>query len=139
MNENEILDVFIEGKQLQGEWKREVPCGVQKPPKMLKRENFDEYAEKVAKALLAKRIDAVCETKDETWIIEVKRRLNPSALGQVLVYQVLWEKDHEIPPEEKEEKLQKLRLGILCRYSDKLVEIACEKYGVKVFLIEKDK
>lgn len=47
-------------------------------------------------ALLAKRIDALGETENEVWIIEVATELGQRALGQVNAYRALWLRDPKI-------------------------------------------
>ncbi len=41
---------------------------------------------RVRAALYSKRVDVIADAPPETWIIEVKVRANPSALGQLHVY-----------------------------------------------------
>jgi hypothetical protein len=48
-------------------------------------------------ALTAKRADAIGFRGDETWLIEVKKILNMSLLGQMLIYSVLLLRDS--PPD----------------------------------------
>jgi hypothetical protein len=45
----------------------------------------------------AKRIDALCELKDEIWIVEVAVSQKQRAVGQLLSYLFLWYEDPVIP------------------------------------------
>jgi len=59
----------------------------------------DAYPESIKKSWYystAKRIDALCETNDEVWIIEVAAAPGLRALGQILSYASLWALDPKI-------------------------------------------
>lgn len=44
----------------------------------------------------SKRPDAIAETKNEVWIIEVSANPGLRAMGQVIAYQSLWQEDSKI-------------------------------------------
>jgi hypothetical protein len=48
------------------------------------------------RALICKRADAVAETRNETWLIEVSAYPGMRALGQLLTYKTLWDEDPKI-------------------------------------------
>jgi len=123
--EKEIIHKFLILEIIKGKAQQNVSVGHQIDPK-LKYTNFEKYAEQVAIATLNKRIDLVIENEKEVWIFEVKERLNPSALGQVLVYAELYKNGRDIGKKE-------IRKGILCKYIDELTKKVCDLYGVKVF------
>lgn len=79
----------------------------------------------------SKFIDLVFEKEGEIWIIEAEKKLNFSALGQVLTYKPLYQ-EHFSPS-------KPLRLGIVCEEGNEDIEKACRKEGVKVFIVEKVK
>lgn len=63
----------------------------------------------------------------DVWIIEVKRKLNMEALGQILNYSYHFPKTYT-----------HVRLKgkcVVCEEGDKSVEESCQYYGVKVFVI----
>ncbi len=60
-----------------------------------------EHYKRMAKMLSQKRIDVVAWVGDSPTIIEVKRRVGLSALGQVLGYKILFMKDLKRFPEPK--------------------------------------
>lgn len=72
----------------------------------------------------AKRIDAVGETKDEVWIIEVAANPGLRAMGQIMTYQSLWALDP---------KIQKKGVAVLVvdRIEQDL-QFACSVQGVRV-------
>ena len=116
--EASILERFIKSGVLKGKFEREVRVG---------RRIFEEEIEG-RKAVFdwRKSIDAVCHSEGETWILEVKRPLNYEALGEVIVYSVLYKNTH---PSEK------VRLGIVCEEVDGEIAEACDNNGVSVFQI----
>ena len=77
--------------------------------------------------LRAKRIDAVCETVDAIWLLEVKDVLRPSAIGELLTYRALY--DRQFHP------LKPLRLGVVAGEDDELVRPACEEQGIRVWVL----
>jgi hypothetical protein len=48
--------------------------------------NASDADRRLRAQLYAKRVDVIALAPPETWVIEVKPRANPSALGQLLVY-----------------------------------------------------
>lgn len=56
----------------------------------------DETMRRSFYEVTAKRIDALCELKDEVWIVEVASRPGLRATGQLLTYQALWLDDIRI-------------------------------------------
>lgn len=72
-------------------------------------------------------IDSVCLFDDEVWIIELKIKLNHTALGQILVYKELFLEDY---PE-----YSNVKMAIVCHESLFLIESVCKKFGVEVYII----
>jgi len=59
------------------------------------------WPEEIARAALAltqKRIDAMGYRGGEVWLFEVKPDAGLSALGQLLAYKILWEKENKARP-----------------------------------------
>ena len=75
----------------------------------------------------AKRIDAIGETKDQVWIIEVADRPGLRALGQVQVYRSLWIEDPAIAKPEK--------MVIVCQTLDTDLGAAAAQNGVLLFVM----
>lgn len=61
------------------------------------------------------------------WILEVKKRLDASAMGQILIYSYHFSKDH---PEIKIKGR-----GIICKQSDLLIEPVCKELDIEVFKV----
>jgi len=70
-------------------------------------------------------IDCICAFDDEAWIIELKKKLNHTALGQVLVYKDLFLEDYP--------DYSNVKMGIVCNESSPLIEPVCKKFSVEVF------
>jgi len=82
---------------------------------------FSEVSQKV--------VDILHCCDDGTWdIIEAKRRLNWTALGQALGYAAWFAKVRNIHRD-------KVRAVVICRQTDDAVSYACDCYGVKVVLV----
>lgn len=53
-----------------------------------------EYIRQLGRDLWAKRADIVAITGLDVTIVEVKERITPGAIGQLLVYRDLWRREH---------------------------------------------
>jgi len=56
----------------------------------------EDPMDRMWRALTSKRADAIAETKDEVWLIEVSAYPGMRALGQLLTYEKLWSQDPKI-------------------------------------------
>jgi len=125
MKERELVKRFIDGAYLEGAWSLEVPI----PDLEMLRESQGKG--EIAKAMASvhsHRIDLVYNCVDEIWILEVKEKPNPSALGQLLVYKALFAEWQGIPEHE-------LKIGLVCEHDNYLLRPILERYGVKVWVI----
>lgn len=59
-------------------------------------EQLKDPMTKMWRANVSKRADAIAETSDWVWIIEVARSPGLRAVGQLLVYRSLWREDPKI-------------------------------------------
>ena len=75
----------------------------------------------------SKRPDAIVETKDEVWIIEVSANPGLRAMGQCFSYQALWEEDPVIA------KID--RAILVCETLDTDLGAAAGKMGVRIFVV----
>jgi hypothetical protein len=75
--------------------------------------------------------DCLVVSKDfsSNWVIEIKESLNYEAIGQVLIYKDLLEEDYPW--------LGSLNMGIACLYGDERLEPTCEKYGIRIFKLQR--
>lgn len=135
VSEEEILYTFFKEGKLKGLYVTDVPIGSHYP----------------------KRIDCVCiEMSDEdlellkdwenptkyiqnsklgfeqfknriVWLLEVKPKLDPSALGQILIYK------HHFENTYRDTDLK--GVGIVCEESDYMIEEVCQEYNVRIFTI----
>lgn len=79
------------------------------------------------RANTSKRIDALAETENEVWIIEVAKTPGLRAIGQVQVYRSLWLEDPKIP------KIEKTIL--VCEHVDTDLIAAATMYGIMVYVM----
>jgi len=75
----------------------------------------------------SKRPDAIAETKDEVWIIEVAANPGLRAMGQVIAYQALWLEDPKIAKIE--------RPVLIVETLDTDLGAACARMGVRIFVV----
>lgn len=87
-----------------------------------------EYMKAHADAVSRKRIDAVGRTETELWIIEVKPYANMQAIGQVLVYEVLFSREFSM-------NLPSRKVIVAAKCDVDIIEAAA-RYGVKIVIIE---
>ncbi len=78
-------------------------------------------------ATTAKRIDAVAETENELWIIEVAKSPGLRAIGQVQVYRSLWIEDPKI--------LKPEVVVLVCELVDQDLLSAAARYGIKIYVM----
>ena len=90
-------------------------------------EDTSPEMERLAEAIYRKRIDVVMETVDEVWIIEVKPRAGMSALGQLLTYSELYER--EFSPDKD------LHLAVVCERLEQDAEDLLTLHGVDIFVV----
>jgi hypothetical protein len=135
-SEGRILRRFIESGILKGDFQKEVRVGLER----IKREasskyipEFGEFENKMDNLLLGvlKKIDAVCVTSSNSaWILEVKRDLNEEAVGQVLLYSLLYQEDH---PE-----IQSIQPAIVSKRTNPWIEDVCKKHGISIFAEDRE-
>ncbi len=77
--------------------------------------------------LNSKRPDAIAETENEVWIIEVSANPGLRAMGQVMSYQALWQEDPKI------EKLDRTVLVVETLDTD--LGAAAAKMGVLIYVV----
>lgn len=75
----------------------------------------------------AKRIDALAETKDAVWIVEVADRPGLRSLGQLQVYRSLWIEDPKI--------LKPEWMVLVCQYLDTDLGAAAAQNGVLIYVM----
>lgn len=75
----------------------------------------------------AKRADAIAETDNETWIIEVASYPGLRAVGQLQVYRTLWREDPGIAKPD--------RMLLVCERIDADLAASCGIYGILVYIV----
>ena len=89
-------------------------------------EDERDAMQRMWRANISKRADAIAETVDEVWLIEVSAMPGMRAVGQLLTYQTLWLEDPKIT------KLE--RLVLVCERTDTDIMAACGKFGILVYI-----
>jgi hypothetical protein len=115
---DKLTKEFINSNLLQGKFEEEVPIG----KAMI---TTNKYGEK--KEVGRRSIDLICKTPREVWVIEVEPELNPTALGQVLIYAELYSQISNAP----------IKRAIVCRNADEELFKICKKYVDEIFVLGK--
>lgn len=76
-----------------------------------------------------KRIDLVCQAGTSTTLVEAKMRLEPSAIGQLLTYRLLWMEDN---PDAGDPAL--ILIG---RYTDGDTVRSAQAHGINVYIYDR--
>lgn len=106
-----------------GEYEYDVHLG----PGVLLAEKTTEKFKVMWKRLTQKRIDVVFRSELGVTLFEVKDRLEPASIGQLLMYRDLWEKEFPTIPV--------LDLIIVCGMGDPVVEESAIKQGIDVEVV----
>lgn len=122
--ESAIVDKFHAKIKLKGEFEYDVALRVREIPLPgYKTEN----EQMLWNRLTAKRIDVVATTKAAIYVIEVKDRLRPSAVGQALTYKILYE--------EQFKPSQPVIPSIVTEFGDPDMQHVCDVYNIKVWVV----
>jgi hypothetical protein len=122
--EERIMDKFHRQGILLATWDYDVPLKVRKtarPP------NITEREAALWDHITAKRVDAVAETDAHIYVIEIKDRLRPSAVGQALTYKYLYE--------EQFSPLKPVVATIVTEFGDPDMQAVCKHYNIRVWII----
>ncbi|MCD6094170.1 MAG: hypothetical protein J7J51_05235 [Candidatus Omnitrophica bacterium] len=120
--ESIVLRRFIEANILKGEWWFDVKLPSMKAEFV---KNLPEPWATMWKNLTAKRIDALCFTGRAWHIIEVKRQMLASGIGQLKLYDFMFKKYYQ--PEEP------VHLWYVTFYHDPDVVLMCEREEIKTW------
>ena len=134
--ESKILRKFISSGTLKGDFLINFKVGltrIQKEASSRFMPEFGCFRNSQDNRLLSKLrwIDAVCLIKNTAWVLEVEKRLNEIALGQVLIYRNLFSEDFS--PEDFP-RLKHIKAGIVCMTSHDWIMDICKDYDVQVFV-----
>jgi len=121
-DEAEVLEEFIKRGIIKGEWKFDVRLPSEKAKYI---EHYPEPWKSMWIALTSKRIDALCEDENYIHIIEVKRVMLHSGIGQLLMYKYLYEK-HFKPK-------KPIKLWLIAKYHDPDVVKLCRQLNINTW------
>lgn len=90
-------------------------------------EEEKDWTKRMWRDITAKRPDAIAETENEVWLIEVSNNPGMRAIGQLLTYQTLWLEDPKIAKIE--------RMVLVCAVLDTDIGAAAGKFGFQVYVV----
>lgn len=122
--EEKIMEEYHRKNLFPAKWSYDVHLRVRDSPLPL---GGTEAEQQIWNQMTAKRIDAVAETVGRIFVIEVKDRLRPSAVGQALTYKILYEEQHK--------PTKPVTATILTRYTDPDMLHVCEVYDIEVWVV----
>ena len=122
--EARILYDFICSDKIVGTWYFDVKLLSEKAKKLLESENPFMLSQA---NLYMKRIDAVCINSIAHNIIEVKKKLLSSAIGQLLTYEKLYREQYK--------PTKSIRLVVVYAFRDEDVEKTCKEYNIKCYWV----
>ena len=145
-DEIEVMDRFLAGKHLEGEYIYDVKLYLKKhlyeaflPDPNTFKQTSKEYEHILASMnqlskltyggsdLQASRIDCVVETDKEIWILEVTPRLKKHAIGGCLLYRDLFMYQFE--------PTKPVRLGIVSGVDDPRTHFTLKKHDIKLWIV----
>jgi len=90
-------------------------------------EELEDPMLRMWRANASKRIDALAETSDQVWIIEVAKDPGLRSIGQLQVYRSLWLEDP---------KIDKIEIPVLvCELVDQDLISAASRYGILTYVM----
>ena len=124
VDESKVLEIFQKEAAPTGKWSYDVRLKSRKAA-LAKIENpvLQVYWQKVT----AKRIDALVETATDINIIEVKRMMLSSGIGQLLLYADMYAE--QFKPEKS------VKLWYVTYYNDRDVEALARKLGIRTWSV----
>ncbi|NIQ08061.1 MAG: hypothetical protein GWO20_20800 [Candidatus Korarchaeota archaeon] len=127
--EERLIHRFIDSGILKGEFEVEVRVGKRRmkyaAEKAHSTDLFVEGEESGEEPYYYRRVDAICDGEEATWVLEAKKDLNNQVIGQVLVSDFLYREDF---PEKETKK------GIICQFGNDVLEECCQELGITVFV-----
>jgi len=90
-------------------------------------EETPDWVKRMAWAVSTKRVDAIVETPDALYIVEVKERASLSAIGQLLGYLVLYVKQFR--------PASMMRLALVCRHLAPDMGPILAEYGIETYIV----
>lgn len=89
--------------------------------------SWPPWLQAMARRLTQKRVDVVAHTKEAVWILEIKPRAGPSAVGQLMVYLSLYV--HQFPSRTP------VVVGIIADRNSYDMFAVYEALGIRLFLV----
>ena len=125
--EEKALRLFIEKGPVKGEWALEVRLPSTLPDWV---KNEPEDFARMWEFLTSKRIDAVCTNEHGIHIVEAKKRLMSSGIGQLLVYRSMYINYYQ--------PKKPVYLWLVAYHNDPDIRNIAGEYGINVWTVDKD-
>jgi len=122
--EVDTLRRFVDGNYLPGSYSFDVRLPYEPTPaeKLL-----TNYELKMIIALKSMRIDAVVETPNEIWILEVANNLQLSYTGKLIGYADLYKRIYQ--------PTKPVKMGVVALEDSPLAREALERMGIKIWIV----
>ena len=90
-------------------------------------ETLPDYLKGMFQSVYSKRIDVVAHDPDKIYVIEVKPRAGMTALGQVLAYKFLYERDFK--------PIVPVEMRLVCERKEMNIDEIAAPYGVYIWQV----
>jgi len=122
--ETKIFTAFLDKFKPRGLFAFDVRLEVEVP----KHPEVSPEEHEIFKVLSAKRIDALWMARDRLYILEVKDRARPSAVGELQVYEAMLKEQFEVT--------LPLKKAIVCGWTLESEKRVIERLGIEVFVTD---
>jgi len=122
--EEQIMQKFHQKPPFEANWSYDVHLRVRDTTKKTELTPKDQQ---LWNQMTAKRIDAVAETPTNIYVIEIKDRLRPSAVGQALTYKILYEEQYR--------PTKPVTATIITEFGDPDMQHVCDVLKIRVWVI----
>jgi len=119
--ETQIAKKFLRKYRIPGNYIFDFRLPVELPPRV---ELYPPEVRRALRALKARRLDIVIETKELDYLVEIKVRANAYGIGQLLAYREIY--TTKVKPGKPTQLL------LVCEESDKDIEEVAKRFGITI-------
>lgn len=136
--EQDVINEFKNSDVLDGKFQHEVEVGIAPLEEQRESGELSQADFNMAKNMVSRRIDLVCDTDEAVWVIEAKEKLNPKAIGQVLLYEELYQADNPGTHNIRKAVISGPPASSADEYKFQQIESVLGNYGTEVFIEDRD-